>query len=89
MCLNLLNKNIKSFLDLDNSLSREDVIRLFDRYGAHNLLRKDPLLKSFLEHGKEVCESILKSLDDSHLGRITEIKEELSDISFALKYMDE
>ena len=51
--------------------------------------RKDPLLKSFLEHGKEVCESILKSLDDSHLGRITEIKEELSDISFALKYMDE
>lgn len=85
----ILNKNIKSFLDLDNSLSREDVIRLFDRYGAHNLLRKDPLLKSFLEHGKEVCESILKSLDDSHLGRITEIKEELSDISFALKYMDE
>ncbi|SHN52856.1 tRNA (adenine22-N1)-methyltransferase [Butyrivibrio hungatei DSM 14810] len=84
-----LNKNIKSFLDLDNSLSREDVIRLFDRYGVHNLLRKDPLLKSFLEHGKEVCESILKSLDDSHLGRITEIKEELSDISFALKYMDE
>lgn len=85
----ILNKNIKSFLDLDNTLSREDVIRLFDRYGAHNLLRKDPLLKSFLEHGKEVCESILKSLDDSHLGRITEIKEELSDISFALKYMDE
>lgn len=85
----ILNKNIKSFLDLDNALSREDVIRLFDRYGAHNLLRKDPLLKSFLEHGKEVCESILKSLDDSHLGRITEIKEELSDISFALKYMDE
>ena len=85
----ILNKNIESFLDLDNSLSREDVIRLFDRYGAHNLLRKDPLLKSFLEHGKEVCESILKSLDDSHLGRITEIKEELSDISFALKYMDE
>lgn len=85
----ILNKNIKSFLDLDNSLSREDVIRLFDRYGVHNLLRKDPLLKSFLEHGKEVCESILKSLDDSHLGRITEIKEELSDISFALKYMDE
>lgn len=85
----ILNENIKSFQEIDSSLSREDVIRLFDRYGAINLLRRDPLLKSFLEHGKEVCESILKSLDDSHLGRITEIKEELSDISFALKYMDE
>ncbi len=70
-------------------ISEEQRLRICNRFGEHNLIKKDSLLLNYLTHGREVCESILKCLDDGHSGRKKEIEEELSDISFAIKYLDE
>ncbi len=62
-----------------------DVLRICNRYGEHNILRRDPLLKDFLIHGREVAQSILKSLDEStHAKRVGVIRQELSDIETVL-----
>ncbi len=67
-------------------LSDVDILRICNRYGEHNILRRDPLLKDYLTHGKEVCESILKSLDsDQHKDRVEEVIQERSDIEILLK----
>ena len=61
------------------------VLRICNRYGEHNILRRDPLLQSFLEHGREVDESILKSLDEEdHPERVKELKLEIEDIELVL-----
>jgi tRNA (adenine22-N1)-methyltransferase len=60
--------------------------RICNRFGEHNILRKDPLLKAFLEHGKEVDESILKSLErEGHEERYDELSAELSEINILLE----
>jgi len=61
--------------------------RICNRYGECNLLRKEPLLLAYLEHGRKVLESILENLDESHNERKKDIVEELSDISFAQKIL--
>jgi tRNA (adenine22-N1)-methyltransferase len=64
---------------------RGDAIRLADRYGVFNILRRDPLLKAYLEHGRDVADSIIKSLDkDQHPERYGEVARELSDIELLL-----
>ena len=61
-----------------------------NRYGECNILNRDKILEKYLLHGKKVCESILKNLDEKeHSGRIQEITTELSDIDTALKVMQE
>ncbi len=72
-----------------DDISGEQRLRICNRFGEHNLINKDSLLLNYLTHGREVCESILKCLDETHSGRKKEIEEELSDISFAIKYLDE
>ena len=58
-------------------------------YGEHNILRRDPLLRDFLAHGKEVNESILGSLDEKeHTERYTEVKNSLDIISAVLTLFD-
>ena len=57
------------------------VRRLVNRYGAINIIRRDPLLKPFLEHGREVALSVISGLDEAvHSQRIRELRQEISDI---------
>lgn len=68
----------------------EQLLRICNRYGECNILNRDKILEKYLLHGKKVCESILKNLDEKeHSGRIQEITTELSDIDTALKVMQE
>lgn len=68
----------------------EQLLRICNRYGECNILNRDKTLEKYLLHGKKVCESILKNLDEKeHFGRIQEITTELSDIDTALKVMQE
>ncbi|RKM61118.1 SAM-dependent methyltransferase [Butyrivibrio sp. CB08] len=68
-----------------SELCRCDAVRLADRYGVYNILRRDPLLKAYLEHGREVAGSIISSLDkDQHPERYAEVAGELSDIELLL-----
>ncbi len=71
--------------EAERSFSR----RICDRYGEHNILRRDELLRSYLEHGREVATSILGSLDGaSHSDRVLEVKQEIEDIDTVLEYFD-
>ncbi len=72
-----------------DDISNEQRLRICNRFGEHNLIKKDSLLLNYLTHGREVCMSILKCLDEGHTDRQKEVEEELSDISFAIKYLDE
>ena len=59
--------------------------RLCSRYGAHNILRGDVCLKSYLEHGREVAKSVLASLDkEQHPERAGQLEQELGDIELLL-----
>ncbi|MBE5827598.1 MAG: SAM-dependent methyltransferase [Butyrivibrio sp.] len=63
-----------------------DLLRICNRYGEINILKKDPLLEQFLLHGREVCGSIMKSLDkQSHSDRYNEVRQEAEDIDLLLK----
>ena len=62
------------------------IMRICNRYGELNILRKDPLLQKFLLHGREVCSSIMKNLDEtSHSDRFREVRQETEDIDLLLK----
>ena len=74
----------------DIDLSNPQLLRVCNRYGECNIMRRDPLLLDYLSHGREVCETILSNLnDEGHRARRKEVEEELFDISFTLKYMEE
>ncbi len=71
--------------ELFSGCDKEMVLRVCDRYGKHNILRKDELLKQYLFHGKEVLESVKEKLDMKlHEGRYREVEAEISDIDFVL-----
>ena len=64
-------------------------LRACNLYGEHNILRRDPLLKEFLLHGREVDESILKGLDErEHSERYRDVKMSLDTINAVLKLFD-
>jgi tRNA (adenine22-N1)-methyltransferase len=61
--------------------------RICDRFGLCNIQRKDELLKDYLEHGREVAQSVLSSLDEEqHRERYREVRDELDDIEEVLEY---
>ena len=69
----------------NDKLSDTDILRICNRYGEHNIIRRDPLLKAYLEHGLEVNNSILATLsEESHSYRVAQIKQEISDIELVL-----
>ena len=73
---------------IDENTGKEQLLRICNRYGECNILNADMTLKRYLLHGKKVCGSILKSLDEKeHADRILEIQNELSDIDTVLKTM--
>lgn len=69
-----------------------DSVRALDicnKFGEHNLLNKDQILKAYLEHGKEVLESVMGNLDkDAHGQRYNQVNREIEDIVAALKLID-
>ncbi len=75
---------------LDQGETIRAQMRIFDRYGEFNILRRDPLLLKYLEHGKAVAESILRELDrDSHVERFEMLEKEISDIEVVLSFFKE
>ena len=69
----------------NSEITDESLLRICNRYGECNILNKDETLKKYLLHGKKVCESILKSLDEKeHADRVSEIICELSDVDTVL-----
>ena len=74
------------FLCDRSGVSKEDALDICNAYGEHNILSADPLLHDYLEHGRKVSSSIIKSLDaDAHAERLAEIKKELFYIDSVLK----
>lgn len=71
---------------MDKTSCDETMARhICDRFGEHNILRRDEVLKSYLEHGKEVSKSILKTLEDNgHLERAQELTNDLLEIENTL-----
>ena len=58
-------------------------------YGEHTILRRDPLLKDYLAHGREVALSILQGLDEKeHSQRYAEVKNSLDIINAVLTLYD-
>ncbi len=73
----------------ESSLNNDDILRISDRYGVYNILRKDPLLKKYLLHGKEVAQSIITTLDEeTHPDRYGQLRQELKDIEIILSLYD-
>ncbi|WP_051196787.1 class I SAM-dependent methyltransferase [Butyrivibrio sp. XBB1001] len=71
---------------VDKTSCNETMARhICDRFGEINILNRDEVLKNYLEHGKKVSESILKTLEDKgHLERAEELKKDLLEIESAL-----
>lgn len=64
---------------------RETAACICDRFGEHNILKRDELLKEYLEHGTKVSRSILEQLEKSgHKKRQMELTNELSEMEAAL-----
>lgn len=71
--------------ELSEVLPSPGAVRLADRYGVYNILRRDPLLKTYLEHGHKVNSSIIGSLNkDQHPRRYEEVALKLRDIELLL-----
>ena len=65
--------------------SKETAVRICDKFGEHNIIRRDELLKDYLEHGIEVSRNILEQLSKSgHTQRQMELTQELSEMEAAL-----
>ncbi len=70
------------------SCDSKTALSICNRFGEHNILNKDPLLKCFCEHGIKVTGSILKSLDkSSHEERFTEVQNEYNELEKVLLYL--
>ena len=78
--------NVSLVSKLLGGISFAEALRICNRYGEHNILERDPVLKDFLVHGKEVCQSILGSLDrELHRGRYNQVNTELEDLNRVLE----
>lgn len=67
------------------SCDEETARNICDRFGEHNILHRDEILKSYLLHGKEVSLSILENLKDKgYAERTKELEKELFEIDAVL-----
>ncbi len=70
------------------SLSEDEALSICNRFGEYNIYNKDPLLKSFCEHGKKVTASILDNLKNSgHSERFMEVQKEFEELEKVLQYL--
>lgn len=73
--------------DSDKAITKEQLIRICDRFGPIILTSPNADFKSFLVHGKEVCDTILSKISNvkqSHEERFNQLSLEQSDINIAL-----
>ena len=86
-------RELAGLLSDGGDISRDDyetALRLSDRYGVFNILRRDELLIRFLRHGLEVGRSILTGLDPhEHSDRYEEVNTELKDMELILAMISE
>jgi len=74
---------------LSGACDRDTALKACNLYGEHNILRRDPLLRDFLIHGREVDQSILQGLSEKeHPERFLEVKNSLDIISAVLTLFD-
>ena len=67
------------------ALTRDDAIRICDRFGPCLLYKKDKTLQKYLIHEKSICESILLKLSENeHTLRRRDIISKINDITAAL-----
>ncbi len=70
-------------------IQKDDILRLSDRYGVYNILRWDSLLISYLEHGRQVAESIINNLDaEQHPERYAQLSQQIEDIRLLLAFLN-
>ena len=80
---------VKKVMEFFPSEGGADILRICNRYGEHNILRRDELLKTYLEHGLEVNKSILASLKGGeHPEREEALLTEQKDIELVLGLYD-
>ena len=80
---------VKKVMELFPSEGGADILRICNRYGEHNILRRNELLKTYLEHGLEVNKSILASLKGGeHPEREEALLTEQKDIELVLGLYD-
>ena len=80
---------VKKVMALFPSEGGADILRICNRYGEHNILRRNELLKTYLEHGLEVNKSILASLKGGeHPEREEALLTEQKDIELVLGLYD-
>ena len=80
---------VKKVMELFPSEGGADILRICNRYGEHNILRRDELLKTYLEYGLEVNKSILASLKGGeHPEREEALLTEQKDIELVLGLYD-
>ncbi|WP_051538106.1 class I SAM-dependent methyltransferase [Butyrivibrio proteoclasticus] len=83
--LSQVEEELVSKCGCDDARARD----ICNKFGEHNLLSKDEALKAYLEHGKEVLESVIGNLDpDAHSERYNQVNREIEDIVAALKLID-
>ena len=79
-------KDAVALLTDETGCSTEVAQRICDKFGEHNILRRDVLLKDFCKHGREVTTSILKGLEKSgHNERFLELSEDLEELEAVLR----
>ena len=69
----------------NTGLSKDDAVRICDRFGPCLLLKKDETLRKYLAHEKSICEGILLKLSENeHTSRRHDIISKINDITTAL-----
>lgn len=70
----------------ENGCDEAMALRICNRFGECNILRKPELLRAYCEHGKDVTEGILRDLEGmGHEARTEILKRELAEIGCVLK----
>ena len=79
--------------DLSPSAVQNDEQQIFDRFGQYLLEHKHPVLKQYLDHFKDVTETLMIKLKEQQgeraLARLPELESELKQICRALRYFRE
>jgi len=69
----------------EDSMDRERAFNICHRFGPTLILRRDEVLKNYLEHELELCDKILLKLSENeHSDRMRDIINKKNDISFVL-----
>ncbi|WP_408071780.1 class I SAM-dependent methyltransferase [Butyrivibrio sp. JL13D10] len=70
-------------------ITRDQAMRICDRFGPSLILKRDETLRRYLEHEQEILRGILLKLSENeHTGRINDIMDKINDITIVLNMYD-